>query len=202
MKELSKKNSRLSVTRPKDASEAAEPGRISLAYRDLEEFPEEWIGKLADITVLDLSHNNLSDFHFLQEAKKLNTLILDNNKLTNHVNFPIIMESLHTLWVNHNKITNLSTFVETIAKCFPHLRYFSMMNNEAAPSYFNGGTYHQYKDYRCYVISHLPSLIVLDDHTITAEEREEARRVYGNRRLSVSPKRPSKKHKEKQKRAT
>lgn len=53
-----------------DASEAAEPGRISLAYRDLEEFPEEWIGKLADITVLDLSHNNLSDFHFLQEAKK------------------------------------------------------------------------------------------------------------------------------------
>ena len=83
----------------------------------------------------------------MQDFKKLNTLILDNNKLTSHVNFPII-ESLHTLWVNHNKITNLSSFVETIAKCFPHLRYFSMMNNEAAPSYFNGGTYYQYKDYR------------------------------------------------------
>lgn len=51
---------------------------------------------------------------------------------------------------------------------------------------------------RCYVISHLPSLLVLDDHTITAEEREEARKVYGNRRLSyVGSKRTSKKQKEK-----
>lgn len=50
---------------------------------------------------------------------------------------------------------------------------------------------------RCYVISHLPSLLVLDDHTITAEEREEARKVYGNRRVSVSSKKPSRKHKEK-----
>jgi len=38
---------------------------------------------------------------------------------------------------------------------------------------------------------------VLDDHTITAEEREEARKVYGNRRVSVSSKKPSRKHKEK-----
>lgn len=58
------------------------------------------------------------------------------------------MESLHTLWVNQNKITNLSAFIETVAKCLPNLKYFSMMNNEAAPSYFNGGTYQQYKDYR------------------------------------------------------
>ena len=50
---------------------------------------------------------------------------------------------------------------------------------------------------RCYVISHLPSLVMLDDHAITAEEREEARKVYGNRRVSVSSRRASKKHKEK-----
>ncbi|XP_067037334.1 leucine-rich melanocyte differentiation-associated protein-like [Acropora muricata] len=183
-------------------TDSSEEGRISLAYRDLDEFPSDChaYGKIDDITVLDVSHNNLSNFHFLQDFKKLNTLILDNNKLTSHVNFPII-ESLHTLWVNHNKITNLSSFVETIAKCFPHLRYFSMMNNEAAPSYFNGGTYYQYKDYRCYVISHLPSLTVLDDHAITEEEREEARKIYGNRRVSGSSKRPPKKRKGKEKRA-
>ena len=58
------------------------------------------------------------------------------------------MESLHTLWINQNKITNLSAFIETVAKCFPNLKYISMMNNEAAPSYFNGGTYQEYKDYR------------------------------------------------------
>lgn len=73
------------------------------------------------------------------------------------------------------------------------------MNNEAAPSYFNGGTYQQYKDYRCYVISHLPSLLVLDDHAIDADEREEARKIYGNRRVSVSSNRVSKKHKERKK---
>nr|XP_058957577.1 leucine-rich melanocyte differentiation-associated protein-like isoform X2 [Pocillopora verrucosa] len=174
------------------------PGRISLAYRDLTELPIDWDGKFDDITVLDLSHNNLTDFQFLQDFPYLNTLILDNNNLTNHVKFPR-MKSLHTLWVNQNRITNLSSFIETVAKCFPNLKYFSMMNNEAAPSYFNGGTYQQYKDYRCYVISHLPSLLVLDDHAIDADEREEARKVYGNRRVSVSSKKVSKKHKEKKK---
>ena len=37
-----------------------DPGRISLAYRDLEELPEGWLSKLNNVTVLDLSHNNLS----------------------------------------------------------------------------------------------------------------------------------------------
>lgn len=178
----------------------SDPGRISLAYRDLSELPEGWHKKLSigDITALDLSHNNLSDFKFLRDTDNLNTLILDDNNLTSHAKFPVI-GSLHILWVNHNKITNLSAFIETVAMYFPNLKYFSMMNNEAAPSYFNGGTYHQYKDYRCYVISHLPSLVMLDDHAITAEEREEARKVYGNRRVSGSSRRASKKHKEKPK---
>lgn len=40
----------------------SDPGRISLAYRDLSELPEGWHKKLSfgDITALDLSHNNLS----------------------------------------------------------------------------------------------------------------------------------------------
>ena len=45
---------------------------------------------------------------------------------------------------------------------------------------------------RCYVISSLPSILVLDDHTITSEEREEARKIYGNRRFSVKSKKPKK----------
>ena len=45
------------------------------------------------------------------------------------------------------------------------------------------------------MISHLPSLTVLDDQAITEEEREEARKIYGNRRVSVSSKRPPKKRK-------
>ena len=40
----------------------SDPGRISLAYRDLSKLPEGWHKKLSfgDITALDLSHNNLS----------------------------------------------------------------------------------------------------------------------------------------------
>ncbi|KXJ27103.1 hypothetical protein AC249_AIPGENE13688 [Exaiptasia diaphana] len=70
-----------------------------------------------------------------------------------------------------------------------------MMNNAAAPSYFNGGTYQQYKDYRLYVISHLPSLQVLDDTPINEEEREEARKIYGNRRYSIRSAKSKKKKK-------
>ena len=36
------------------------PGRISLAYRELTELPTGWKSKYDDITVLDLSHNNFT----------------------------------------------------------------------------------------------------------------------------------------------
>jgi len=42
------------------APDPSDPERISLAYRDLTELPEDWISKLGDVTLLDLSHNNLS----------------------------------------------------------------------------------------------------------------------------------------------
>ena len=39
-------------------------------------------------------------------------------------------------------------FIDTLAKKCPNLQILSMMNNEAAPSYFNSGTKQQYMDYR------------------------------------------------------
>lgn len=36
------------------------PGRISLAYRELTELPAGWDSKYDNITVLDLSHNNFT----------------------------------------------------------------------------------------------------------------------------------------------
>ena len=42
------------------APDPSDPERISMAYRGLDEVPDDWISKLSDITVLDLSHNNLS----------------------------------------------------------------------------------------------------------------------------------------------
>ncbi|KAL3884474.1 hypothetical protein ACJMK2_024613, partial [Sinanodonta woodiana] len=88
------------------------------------------------------------------------------------------MPYLHTLWVNHNQIKNLGVFLATLSKKCPNLKILSMMNNEAAPSYFNGGTYEQYMDYRHYTISQLPHLEVLDDTKVTPQERAEACRIY------------------------
>lgn len=83
----------------------------------------------------------------LSALTRLNTLVLDKNDLTAHVLLPS-MPALHTLWVNHNQIENLSLFVETIAANCPNLRFLSMMNNAAAPSYFNKGSVQDYNDYR------------------------------------------------------
>lgn len=54
------------------------------------------------------------------------------------------MPSLETLWVNHNKIENLSIFIENLVQSCPNLVYLSMINNKAAPSYFNGGSLAEY----------------------------------------------------------
>ncbi len=60
-----------------------------------------------------------------------------------------------------------------------------MLNNEASPSYFNGGTPEQYQDYRYFVLSRLPNLIVLDITPVTKEELEKAKEFYAS--LKVQP---------------
>ena len=77
----------------------------------------------------------------------MHTLILDSNLLTSHTVFPPLPR-LEILWVNDNKITNLALFIEGISSIYPNLKYLSMMKNDAAPSYFNGGTKTDYEEYR------------------------------------------------------
>ena len=88
-----------------------------------------------------------SDLRSLSGLSNLSTLVLDSNEVNSHVVFPSIPK-LEVLWVNKNKITNLSVFVEAVASSFPLLTHLSMMNNSAAPSYFNGGSLQEYEDYR------------------------------------------------------
>lgn len=130
-----------------------------------------------NIRLIDATGNNIKDFHFLQDIPYLETLVLDYNDLTSHVKF-YNLPRLHTLWVNHNNITNLGVFITMLRKSCPRLKILSMMDNDAAPSYFNGGTFAQYQDYRLYVISQLPNLRMLDDRPVTPEEKEEAYEVY------------------------
>ncbi|XP_014776787.1 leucine-rich melanocyte differentiation-associated protein [Octopus bimaculoides] len=152
--------------------------RVSLAYQDLSELPMEFMLKYGDwLDELDLTYNRISDLRFLSHFPLLSTLILDHNTIRSHIKLPV-MSDLHTLWLNHNKVENLGVFIYSIAKSCPKLKYLSLMNNDAAPSYFNGGTYQQYVDYRQYVISQIPTLEILDDKCITDEERGEAEKIY------------------------
>ncbi|XP_007904796.1 leucine-rich melanocyte differentiation-associated protein isoform X1 [Callorhinchus milii] len=153
--------------------------RLSFAYQNLKEVPFIKIYQHAgSLEELDLSYNCLyENLSQLGDLWKLTTLILDGNNFSSHVKFPY-MPNVTTLWINKNRITNLAIFIAEIARNFPQIRILSMMNNEAAPSYFNGGSLPEYIDYRHYVISQIPRLKVLDDTEVVLEERMEAQRVY------------------------
>ncbi|KAM6894171.1 uncharacterized protein PEZ65_021847 [Lycodopsis pacificus] len=113
----------------------------------------------------------------LGQLEKLSTLILDCNNYTSHIKFPY-MPSVTTVCINKNKINNLPVFVEEIRRKFPNMKILSMMNNGAAPSYFNGGSLTQYEDYRQYVISQIPGLEILDDTEVLEKERVQANKTY------------------------
>lgn len=185
------------------ATENADVRVASLAYRGLSEIPREYLGALERIHHLDLSHNKFSDLRSLFELTNLTGLILDDNDVTSHAVLPPLPK-LELLWVNHNKITNLSIFIESVAANFPNLVQLSMMDNAAAPSYFNGGSKQEYHDYRHYVISHLPKLQQLDDTPVSSEERGMAAKIYGRRRfasVSVTTKKEASAHKKQKQRS-
>ncbi|CAG5129484.1 unnamed protein product [Candidula unifasciata] len=141
--------------------------RVSLAYLELTDLPPDVKYSYGDCLVeLDLSHNKITDLKFLADLPRIQSLVLDSNQITSHVKIPLCR--------------NLQTclFINTLAKSCPSLRILSMMNNEAAPSFFNGGTFSQYMDYRYFVISSLPKLEVLDYSNISQEERNQAKRLY------------------------
>ncbi|PWA22150.1 hypothetical protein CCH79_00019972 [Gambusia affinis] len=99
---------------------------LSFAYQGLTEIPYDSI---------------------LMQTDTLEVLDLNCNNYTSHVKFPY-MPSITAMCINKNKINNLPVFVEEIRRKFPNIKVLSMMNNEAAPSYFNGGSLSQYIDYR------------------------------------------------------
>ncbi|XP_019116589.1 leucine-rich melanocyte differentiation-associated protein isoform X1 [Larimichthys crocea] len=152
---------------------------LSFAYQGLTEIPYDTIlTQTESLEVLDLSYNLLDENPaLLGQLERLSTLILDGNKYTSHIKFPY-MPSITTVCINKNKINNLPVFVEEIRRKFPNMKILSMMNNEAAPSYFNGGSLTQYTDYRQYVISQIPGLEILDDTEVLEKERAQARKTY------------------------
>lgn len=117
--------------------------KLSYAFQNLSEISEKMLPKgVETVRIVDLTENNFagsSDLRFLFSFTSLKTLILDKNQIHSNLKLPY-MPSLETLWVNHNKIENLTIFVENLVQSCPNLVYLSMIDNKAAPSYFNGGS--------------------------------------------------------------
>ncbi|KAJ3585332.1 hypothetical protein NHX12_014053 [Muraenolepis orangiensis] len=157
------------VARPvMDQAGPTPASRLSFAHQGLSEIPYEAILEHScSLEALDLSYNLLG----------LRTLVLDCNHYTSHIRFPF-MSGVTAVFINKNRINNLPVFVEEIRCKFPNIKVLSMMDNEAAPSFFNGGSLTQYRDYRQYVISQLPGLETLDHTGVLEEERVQARKTY------------------------
>ncbi|XP_017769041.1 PREDICTED: leucine-rich repeat-containing protein C10orf11 homolog [Nicrophorus vespilloides] len=152
--------------------------RLSLAYERLHSMPKLILQELSPyIVVLDISNNEFENLNFLTEFKKLTTLICDHNNITSSTEIPA-MPKLELLWLNHCKIKELYPWGRKLQKSCPQLKYLSLMGNEAAPSYLNGGNFNEYLQYRLFMISMFPNLLHLDDKPVTAEQRKESKKLY------------------------
>lgn len=119
-----------------------------MAYERLHQMPKILLHELAaTIKILDISYNEFNNLDFLSEFTELTSLICDHNNITSDTNLPF-MPKLELLWLNHCKINELNRFVRKLQCSCPNLKYLSLMGNQAAPSYLNGGNFYEYLQYR------------------------------------------------------
>lgn len=126
---------------------------------------------------LDLSYNAIRSLDGLEKFPYLEELILDNNFIDDSVTLPRL-ETLHTLSLNKNKVTNLEKFLDQISEKFPHIRYLSLLGNEACPNQLSSLDKDEkdYRRYRLYVLHRLHSLRFLDSTPVRKSEVREARK--------------------------
>ena len=120
------------------------------------------------------------EVEFLAYFEFLETAILDHNLLCSKTIFPM-SKSIKTLWINFNTIAKLNPFLDNLASALPCLEYLSMMGNPGAPSFVNGGNFHDYVLYRYSVIAKFMSLKYLDDRAVDSDAREQAKLLSKSR---------------------
>jgi len=148
-------------------------GFLSYASRDCLSIPT-FLAPLASKTrKLDLSYNVLNTVRGLEAFIELEELILDNNGLTDDLNFPNLPK-LKTLSLNKNKIVDLERFVSMCRWKFPALSFLSLIGNACCPSLdsrpdVDGDD--DYQRYRHVIVFKIPGLKFLDFTPVTAEEK-------------------------------
>lgn len=110
-------------------------------------------------------------------AAKLESLVVDSNRLCSQQSALPLLPALTTLCVNDNAIDDLDAWLRCLSAKCPALTYLSMLKNPACPNFFTGKDQQDYARYRLYVLHCLPGLKFLDSSPITPAERAEAKRV-------------------------
>lgn len=86
---------------------------------------------LNQIVYMDLSSNKIASLEGLENYRALETLILDDNYISDAVDFPLC-PSLTTLSLNKNLIADLDKLIDKL-KVLPSLTYLSLLGNRACP---------------------------------------------------------------------
>ncbi|XP_037923440.1 leucine-rich melanocyte differentiation-associated protein isoform X1 [Hermetia illucens] len=113
--------------------------KLVLINQNLSLIPQSVINVYCNkLSYLDVSSNRINDLSFLRLMPCLETLILDNNAITDDVllNFNSDGNSLETvkiLSINNNKLENLTLILLILASEFPNLEHLSLLGNPACP---------------------------------------------------------------------
>eukprot|EP00043_Microstomoeca_roanoka_P001372 m.32315 g.32315 ORF g.32315 m.32315 type:complete len:247 (-) comp10778_c0_seq1:165-905(-) len=124
---------------------------------------------LDQFDTIDLSDNDIRALDGFPLLKRLNTLILNNNRIL-HV-APKLSESLPNLEavvLTNNNLSELAD-LEPLLAC-KKINHLTLLRNPVTVK----------DNYRLFVIYHLPNLKVLDFARVRAEERAQAQNLFGS----------------------
>jgi len=117
---------------------------------------------------IDLSDNEIRKLENFPQLRRLQTLLLSNNRIARiapklHEQLP----NLETLVLTNNQLSQLSD-LDPLADVDASLRYLSLLDNPITKR----------PHYRAYVIRKLPHLRVLDFKKVKKQEREAAEKLF------------------------
>eukprot|EP00755_Sulcionema_specki_P023656 Sspe_Gene.79416::Locus_49805_Transcript_1_1_Confidence_1.000_Length_1056::g.79416::m.79416 len=168
------------ATPPGSPTEAQDPSRVSLAYKELRALPSSFLESedLAKVCKLDLSHNKLTDacLHQLAALESLESLVLDCNRFQTVFLPPL--PKLTFLTLNSNNISDLENLIDILLSRCPGLRSLSLIDNPCCPNFEEQqrrpAIHHRY---RLFIVGHMKNLHTLDFVRVTDSEKIEGQQL-------------------------
>lgn len=122
------------------------------------------LDSLIHLEWLDLSFNNIEKIEGLDKLTKLKDLTLYNNQITMLENMDELT-NLHVFSIGNNNLSQIDNII--YLRKFKQLKCLNVAGNPFSE-----------KDYKSYVIAHLPAITYLDFRLVSGQMREEAVSLY------------------------